>query len=84
MAKCPRCNKEIKWNGCQDAFIFPNGHYLKEETVLEEKETEIRKVSCDCGEIVGVWVVSPEQTTIFNHQEFSQIDWTDEANSFPW
>jgi hypothetical protein len=84
MAKCPKCQKEIKWDGCQDAFIYPDGVYLREETIKEdvEKETEIRQISCDCGEVVGIWFISPEQTTIFNHQEWAQIDWLDEENSF--
>jgi len=88
MANCPRCTREIRWDACQDAFAHVNEdgslhHYLKEKPVDHptEPETEIRFIYCDCGEIIGIWYVSPENEVIFNHQEFSNIDWVDENNS---
>ena len=83
MAKCPQCGAEIKWDGCQDAFVFGDGVFLEEKVILDdaEKELEIREIICECGEVVGIWHIHPDQTTIFNHQEWDGIDWMSPPHS---
>jgi hypothetical protein len=86
-AKCPGCDWEWLWDGCQDGYTTPKGEWCESSGIFDEQPGEgdgiqVTMFQCpNCRIILGFSCNDPVYGgPVFNHPEWEHItgdDWLD-------
>ena len=75
---CPKCSKNIRWDFCDDLFVYDDGSEVP--NTLNDNEGTVTFI-CECGQHLSDWDMGSGE---FSNEPntWTDADWENENNAY--